>query len=134
MNMTHRELRDLCNRFFDAYQARDLDAIGEIYADDCTIWANVLQREMTREQNLAALPTVNAKHRRRTYNDRRINTFDCGFVIQYSLNGVHHDGHSGALWVCIVALCRDGQIVHIDEYLDSGKFPAFMERPPGHGQ
>jgi hypothetical protein len=28
-------------------------------------------------------------------------------------------------FVCIVALCRDGQITRIDEYLDSGKFPAW---------
>jgi len=131
--MTDRELRDLCNRFFDAYQDRKIDVVDDIYADDCTIWAAV-GKEWTRDENLAALPAGYARHRRRTYNDRRINTFREGFVVQYSLNGVHHDGHSGALWVCIVALCRNGKITHIDEYIDSGKFPAFMERPPTKGQ
>ena len=37
-----------------------------------------------------------------------------------------HTGHRGALWICIVAHCRDGKITRIDEYMDSSKFPAWM--------
>ena len=62
-------------------------------------------RETTRDENLAALPDELHGQRRRTYNDRTINTFDGGFVIQYTLHGVQHSGHKGALWICIVGLC-----------------------------
>jgi len=78
---------------------------------------------------LSALPASYAMQRRRTYNDRIINTFDGGFVIRYTLHGVQHSGHSGALWICIVGLCRDGKITRIDEYMDSGKFDAWRGGP-----
>jgi ketosteroid isomerase-like protein len=120
--MTDAELRQLCNRFFDAYQDRRIDELRDIYAADCVVWTNVFQKEMSGEENIAALPKSYKMARRRTYDDRRINTFDEGFVIQYTLSGVHHTGHRGALSVCIVALCHDGKITRIDEYMDTSKF------------
>ena len=38
---------------------------------------------------------------------------------------MQHNGHRGALWICIVGRCRDGKITRIDEYMDSGKFAAW---------
>ena len=126
MSMTDSEIRELCDRFFDAYQDRRVDVLAQIYAPDCVVWHNVFGgREMSGQDNLAALPASYQIQRRRTYNDRTINTFAGGFVIQYTLHGVQHSGHRGALWICIVGLCKDGQITRIDEYMDSGKFPAW---------
>ena len=121
--MTEYEIRELCNRFFDAYQDRRTDVLDEIYSDDCIIWHNVFGRDTTRDENLAAFHSSYDGQRRRTYDDRTINTFHDGFVIQYSLNGVMHDGHRGSLWICIVGRVRDGQITRIDEYMDSARFP-----------
>jgi len=131
VSMTDGEIRELCNRFFDAYQDRRVDELAEIYAPDCVVWHNVFGgREMSGADNLAALPASYAMQRRRTYDDRTINTFDGGFVIQYTLHGVQHSGHQGALWICIVGLCADGKITRIDEYMDSGKFPAWRGAKP----
>jgi ketosteroid isomerase-like protein len=123
--MTDGEIRELCNAFFDAYENRRVDVLARLYADDCIIWHNVFGRETTKEENLARFHDSYKGQRRRTYDDRTINTFDDGFVIQYSLNGVMHDGHRGSLWICIVGRVRDGQITRIDEYMDAGKFPAW---------
>jgi len=128
------EIRELCNRFFDAYQDRRVDELAEIYAPDCIVWHNVFGRETTGRDNLSALPESYTKQRRRTYDDRTIDTFAGGFVIQYTLHGVRHSGHEGALWVCIVGLCRDGRITRIDEYLDSSKFAAWAGGGPGAGR
>ncbi len=125
MSMTDGEIRELCNRFFDAYENRRVDLLAEIYSPDCIVWHNVFGKETMGAENLAALPAGYQGQRRRTYNDRIINTFDGGFVIQYTLHGVQHSGHRGALWICIVGLCRDGKITRIDEYMDSGKFEAW---------
>jgi ketosteroid isomerase-like protein len=124
MAMTEGEIRELCHRFFDAYEAKDVEELDRIYAPDCIIWHNVFGRDTTRDDNLAAMRRDRGQ-RRRTYNDRIINTFEDGFVIQYTLNGVQHSGHRGALWICIVGRCRDGQLVRVDEYMDSGKFAAW---------
>ena len=132
--MTDSEIRELCNRFFDAYQDRRIDELEKIYAPDCVVWHNVFGRETTGAENLAALPKSYAGQRRRTYDDRTINTFPGGFVIQYTLHGVQHNGHRGALCICIVGLCKDGLITRIDEYMDSSKFAAWAGLPPGAGR
>lgn len=127
MTMTDAEIRDICNRFFDAYQEARVSELKEILSDDCLIWTNVYGLK-TRDENLALVPESQKRHRRRVYNDRRINTFDGGFVIQYTLNIVEHSGRKSALWVAIVGLCSDGQITRLDEYIDPSKTPAWQER------
>lgn len=126
--MTEYEIRDICERFFDAYEAKRVDVLDDLYSDDCIIWHNVYGKDTTREDNLAAM-RADTGQRRRTYNDRVVNTFSDGFVIQYSLNGVMHSGHVGpALWICIVGKVSNGKITPIDEYMDSSKFAAWAGR------
>lgn len=120
--MTDGELRELCNRFFDAIERHDLDEIANIYAPGFTIWVNVTGTEKAKQESLQTLDWGRSIHRRRTYDDRTINTFATGFVAQYSVNIVQHDGERRSLWACLVAQCKNGQITHIDEYLDSSKF------------
>lgn len=122
--MTDTELRALCHRFFDALEARDLDGVADCYAPDMAFWINVTGEERSRAENLAALTEGYGRHRRRTYNDRIINTFEEGFLVRYTVQIVQHDGATRGLWACLVARCREGRIVRIDEYLDSGKFAA----------
>ena len=120
--MTDRELRELCTRYFDAVERGDVDAVAELYATDFSFWVNLTGAESSREQNLATLRDGKAVLRRRSYDDRTIDTFETGFVVRYSVNVVAHDGRRSSLWACVVAQCRDGRITHIDEYLDSSKF------------
>jgi ketosteroid isomerase-like protein len=120
--MKDGELRELCHRFFDAIERHDLDQVAAIYAPDFKLWVNVTGTEQTKEQNLGVLADGKSRHRRRTYDDRRISTFATGFIVQYSVNIVQHDGERRSLWACLVAQCKNGQITHIDEYLDSSRF------------
>jgi ketosteroid isomerase-like protein len=120
--MTDRELRELCTRYFDAIERRDLEAVAECYAPEFTFWVNLSGTESSREENLAALRDGQALLRRRSYDDRRIDTFETGFVARYSVNVVQHDGRRSSHWACIVAQCRGGRITRIDEYLDSSRF------------
>ena len=124
--MNDGQLRALCHRFFDALEQRDVRTVAELYADDLRFWFNATDHTSGRDENLEALTSGYAVHRRRQYNDRIINTFHGGFVMQYTLNLVYHDGSKAALYPCVVALCRDGQIVRMDEYIDSGRFRARM--------
>ena len=120
--MTDIELRELCHRFFDAIERGDYDAVAQIYAPDFRMWVNLTGAESTREDNLAVLRDGAKLHRRRTYDDRTVNTFANGFVVQYSVNVVAHSGQRRSLSACVIAHCKDGQITRLDEYLDSGKF------------
>ena len=119
---TDSDHRRLCHALFDAIEQGDLAGVEACYASDMTMWFNVTGREITRDENLAALSTGYSLHRRRTYNDRIISTFDDGFVVQYTTNIVLHDGTRAALWACLVAEVRNGKITKLSEYLDSGRF------------
>jgi len=120
--MTDGEIRELCETFFDAYQDRRLDILDRVLADDCIIWHNVFGRDTTKADNLAGFADSYRGQRRRTYDDRIVDTFHGGFVIRYQLRGVQNSGHTGSLWICIVGRVRDGRITRIDEYMDSSKF------------
>jgi ketosteroid isomerase-like protein len=120
--MTDRELRELCHRFFDAIERRDVDAVADLYAPGFVFWANLTGAESSREQNLQTLRDGYALLRRRTYDDRRIDTFATGFLARFSVTAVTHDGKRASLAACLVAQCKDGRITRIDEYLDSSKF------------
>lgn len=119
---TDAEHRRLCHELLDAIEAGDLSAVDACYAPEMTIWFNATMAQSTREENLEVLDRGQTLHRRRTYNDRIVNTFDDGFVAQYTLNVVGHDGSKVALWACLVAEVRHARIVRLFEYLDSGKF------------
>ncbi len=120
--MTDAELRALCHRFFDAIERGDHAAVAQIYAPQFRMWVNLTGTESTAEENLTVLRDGAKLHRRRTYDDRIVNTFANGFIVQYSVNVVTHSGARTSLAACVVARCHNGQIVRIDEYLDSGKF------------
>ena len=116
------ENRRLCNEFFDAIERSDFSAIESIYAPDMTMWVNLTGETMSREDNLRVLREGAGLHRRRTYDDRRIDAFDDGFVVQYTTTVVTHRGDRRALSSCLVAEVRDGQISKLFEYMDSGRF------------
>src|SRR5262245_5276555 len=131
--MNDTELRALCHGFFDAIEGKDFDAVAALYAPEFRLWFNATGNEIDAAANLAALREGAALHRRRTYDDRTINTFATGFVVQYSVNVVAHTGKRTSLWACGVAQCRDGKIVRWDEYLDSGKFGSRSNAAPTEG-
>jgi ketosteroid isomerase-like protein len=114
--------RKLCNDFFDAIERNDLEGVAACYAPDMTMWVNLTGTEMSGEENLTVLRDGAALHRRRTYDDRRINAFDDGFMVQYTTSVVAHDGTKVALSSCLVADVRDGKITKLYEYMDSGQF------------
>ena len=132
MWMTDGETRELVNRFFDVYETHQIKEVEKCWADDCVIWYNVFGKSVTKQENLAGMEASWDKSRSRVYNDRVINTFPGGFVFQASMTGVQHNGHHGVLYICIVGQCRDGKIIRMDEYVDSGKLPAW--RGPGEDQ
>lgn len=120
--MTHDDIRALCHRFFDALEAGDLDTLGALYDDRLGFWFNATGKTSTKTESLDAIRAGKSRHKQRRYNDRVIQVFDGGFVMQYTLNIEHHDGAKTTLYPAVVALCRDGRIFRMDEYIDSGKF------------
>lgn len=120
--MNDTEIRALCHQFLDAIERGDYDRIKQLYHPEFKFWINTSGKEMSAEESLSTLRKGSSVHRRRTYDDRIINTFDGGFLARYSVNVVQHSGQHSSLWAALVAECQHGQILRLDEYLDSGKF------------
>jgi ketosteroid isomerase-like protein len=114
--------RALCHSLFDAIEQEDSDRMRACFAPGMTLWFNVTGEESTVEEIVAAQAEGRRLHRRRTYDDRIISTFADGFVVQYSLGIVLHDGSRRSLSACAVAEVHDGQIVKLSEYVDSSRF------------
>jgi ketosteroid isomerase-like protein len=120
--MLDTEHRRLCHALFDALETGDVDAVDACYAPDMSMWANFTMSTIDRGANLDAIEKGKAIQRRRTYDDRVINTFHDGFVAQYTCRVVTNSGKKVALSACLVGTVHDGKIVRLDEYLDSGRF------------
>lgn len=114
-------MRRLCHTLFDAIETGDLATVADCYSPEMTMWFNATGEVSTKEQNLAALEAGENVARRRLYNDRVINTFDDGFVVQYTTHVVTHGGGKLALNACLVAEVHDDKIVKMFEYLDTSK-------------
>ncbi len=117
--MQEAALRDLAQRFFDAIEAGDLDAVRAIYAPDAIIWHNNDEKETSVAENLAILANFVKYLPKRAYKDRRVSTFPGGFVQQHVLNVERRDGKAFALPACLVCRVENGRIARLDEYLDS---------------
>lgn len=122
--MTDAEIRALAHRFFDALETRDVETAGALCRDDLAFWFNATDKVSTKAEMLAAQTSPMALQSRRSYDERLINTFRDGFVMQYTVVITGADGRRTALFPCVVAHCRDGLITRMDEYIDSGKFPS----------
>ena len=134
---------ELCDRFFDAIEQHDYDALESCYAPEAVVWHSHDMLYQPRADNLAMLKKGMESGGKTRFKDRRVRAFEGGFVqqhtihvtradgfvIQYTLNGVMKTGHQGALWLCIVGKVEDGKITRIDEYMDSGKFVDWMGGP-----
>ena len=120
--------RGLCHRLLDAIEAGDLDTFRDCFHPDASFWVNLSRPAGagpgTVDSTIEALRAGARTQRRRTYNDRRVDVLDDGFLARFSINVVRHDGTVNCLWACVVARTRHGRIVQFDEYLDSGRFGA----------
>jgi ketosteroid isomerase-like protein len=113
--------RALAQRFFDAVERGDIDAVLACYAPNAVIWHNTDGVEQTREQNGETLRGFARLMPSRSYANRRLDAFDGGFVQQHELKGVRRDGAAVSLNACIVCRVEGGKITRLDEYFDSAQ-------------
>jgi ketosteroid isomerase-like protein len=123
--MSGDDMRALAQRFFDAVENGDVEALRGIYAPDGKIWHNTDQLETSVDDNLEVLSGFVKRIHERQYRERRVQVFDGGFVQQHVLHGVRADGAAVSLPACLVCLVKDGRITRLDEYFDSAHVASF---------
>jgi ketosteroid isomerase-like protein len=125
--MSSDDVRALAQRFFDAVEAGDVEALRGIYAPEALIWHNTDEIATTVAENLETLAGFVKRISERRYRDRRVVVFDGGFVQQHVLHGVRGDGVAVTLPACIVCQVANGRITRLDEYFDSARVAVFRQ-------
>lgn len=115
---------DIAARLFDAIEAGDQTALGELYAPNALLWSNTTGRSIPATDVIAFLPAISRRFTDRRYVDRRVSTWPGGFVQRHRLIAINRDGARVALDACVVATIEDGRICRIDEYCDARQLAA----------
>jgi len=129
--MTREEeenLRALAARMFDAVAHDDMREVADCYDEDVIIWHNFDDTEQSGAENLAALATLPKRISDRSYEDKRVEVFDGGFVQQHVLHGTRV-GDNKRLTMAGIIICRvkNGKVIRLDEYLDSKDVAEFRK-------
>ena len=125
--MDEAAVRAFAKRFFDAIEQGDVEAVRDSYTPDVGIWHNFDDKVQSRDENVATLTAMVGRISDRSYDERRVEVFDGGFLQQHVLRGTRKDGSRVSLPACIVCRLRDGKIARLDEYLDSAHVALFRQ-------
>ena len=125
--MDEAAVRAFAKRFFDAIEQGDVEAVRDSYTPDVGIWHNFDDKVQSREENVATLTAMVGRISERSYDERRVEVFDGGFLQQHVLRGTRKDGSRVSLPACIICRLRDGKIARLDEYLDSAHVALFRQ-------
>ena len=120
------EMIALCDRFFDAIEQKDFATVEKCYAPECVVWHSHDCLYQSREENLKVLRDGMNRLKKSRYKNRRIHTFEGGFVQQHTLFITHPNDFVGQMDVCFVAYTRDGMISRAYEYFDTGQIEKFL--------
>jgi ketosteroid isomerase-like protein len=122
------QIRLLATRLFDSVSSGDLAAAGDCYAEDAVIWHNFDGVEKTKAQVLRSLAMMHERIADKSYEERRLNVFEGGFVQQHVLHGTRvGDGQRLSMAAAIVCRVSGGKITRFDEYLDSKAVAEFRK-------
>ena len=109
----------LAQQFMDALERCDVDAVRGMYSEKVQLWHNFDQRNQTVEENLKTLRWIHRKLSDLRYDIVRREAIPGGYYQQHVLRGRLPSGAEFAMPACAIVKVENGQIVALDEYLDS---------------
>jgi uncharacterized protein len=110
----------LADRFVEALEAADVDALRALLAPDARFWINIGPTDLSADQRLAVLETERAHLSALALVETRVLPTADGFVVQFTTQGTTIDGAELHIPVClVVTVGAAGTIQRVDEYADS---------------
>ncbi len=108
--------------FFNAIAAGDLDKVKAIYADDVVVWHNTDKAEKGKDASVGTIQWLFDNIGDFKYVDVRNTPFPGGVLRRHFCQGVvRGTGQKIDLAIAVVAEVKNGQIVRLEEYLDSAQ-------------
>lgn len=119
--MQSNEVLAFAERFVDAIEGGDVEAVRACYAPDAKIWHNNDGLEQTVDQNIKVLNWFMRKLPDRKYRIVRREALSDGFLQQHVLEATLPDGRPFKMSACCVIRMQGGLITRLDEYIDSAE-------------
>ena len=107
-------------------ESKDVDAVMELYHEDAIVWRNFDDRSLHRRQFQKVVQYLADQVENLRYDEVQVAETPLGFVQQHRLRGTTPSGAELDVAACLVATCREGLIVRLDEYLDSAQLAPLM--------
>lgn len=126
--MDAHTIDELADTIFTAIEDGDIDRLRSLWADDVEVWHNTDGIAQTKDQSIAIINWMVRQTASIEYRDIRRTIGDSGFAQRHVLHLTFDDGESVDVPTAIFAEFREGQVVRIDEYLDSAHATAAFVR------
>lgn len=117
---TDRTTDEVADAVFGAIERGDMEMLTSLWADDIEVWHSNDGVVQDKAQNLAVLGWMTANTETVEYRDIVREPTAAGFVQRHVLHLTFADGRTADLPIAIFVSVRDGQVIRIDEYMDSG--------------
>ena len=120
-NLTEAARQDMdafANRFFDAIERADIDAVEQAYAADVEYRINFIPETQGLEMILDMVRIFHQKVKNLHYDVEAREFFPGGFVQRCRIMGELASGEGLAVPLCLIIYVEDGRIARLYEYLD----------------
>lgn len=115
---------EVAERFFQAVQTGDLDALRQIYAPGAEVWHNFDQSNQPAGENLRVIRWMHRRVKGLRYEEVRRFEIPGGFVQQHVLRGIAPNGEALEVPAAVVCTVAGGKVTRVEEYLDSAQTAA----------
>ncbi len=116
----------LANRFFDAIERGDFEAMKQAYSPDVVYWMNAMPETQGLDTLLDLARFFHQKAKNLHYEIESREFFSGGFVQRCKIMGDLASGERLAIPLCLIIYVEDGRIVRLYEYLDTASMMPFF--------
>ncbi len=124
-NGHHTGITALADRFIDAIQRGDIQALKDCYHPDARIWLNTFGEAVDRDSNVKTLTGFLERTSSRDYRDRKVRVTADGYVQQHVLHATHVSGPLLILPAVLICTVEDNRIIRLEEFFDSAPLQAW---------
>ncbi len=112
---------EVAARLFENIEAKRVDAVAALYADDIAVWHNFSNAEQSKADNLKTLDGLARSVESLRYEVLERVLLGDRVMQRHNLRCRTSSGSEVVIPACIFITVQDGLIRRIDEYLDTGQ-------------
>jgi ketosteroid isomerase-like protein len=110
---------DVAKQLFENIEAKRVDGVAALYADDVRVWHNFSNTTQSKDENLEVLGGLTKNVAQIRYDVTERVLLGDRVMQRHLLRCRLDNGEEFVIPACIFVTARDGRITRIDEYLDT---------------